>query len=184
MCLDSGDSFHECEIPRPLGLERMAGSGSLGARVGPLPFGQRQEVPSQDVGGVSQRHLAQAWSDWYLLLPFFRRLLPSPLWRAQKPPATLSDKLLSSSLHFYSDSVPGTLHHCSKSLPAVSLRRTLLHLFIPVLECSPPDTQCSLPCCFSSQMPSYWEVHLGHHVSRFSSCASLPLPRLFFFLSS
>ena len=80
MCLDSGDSFHECEIPRPLGLERMAGSGSLGARVGPLPFGQRQEVPSQDVGGVSQRHLAQAWSDWYLLLPFFRRLLPSPLW--------------------------------------------------------------------------------------------------------
>ena len=117
MCLDSGDSFHEREIPRPLGLERMAGSGSLGARVGPLPFGQRQEVPSQDVGGVSQRPLAQAWPDWYLLLPLFRRLLPSPLWRAPKPPATLSDKLLSSSLHFYSDSVPGTLHHCFKSRP-------------------------------------------------------------------
>ena len=31
MYLDSGDSFHECEIPGPLGLERMAGSGSLGA---------------------------------------------------------------------------------------------------------------------------------------------------------
>lgn len=143
MCLDSGDSFHECEIRRPLGLERMAGSGSLGARVGPLSFGQRQEVPSQDVGGVSQRPLAQTWPDWYLLLPLFRRLLPSPLWRAPKPPATLSDKLLSSSLHFYSDSVPGTLQITAPNhghLPAVSLSRTLLHLFIPVLECSPPQT--------------------------------------------
>lgn len=181
MCLDSGDSFHECEIRRPLGLERMAGSGSLGARVGPLSFGQRQEVPSQDVGGVSQRPLAQTWPDWYLLLPLFRRLLPSPLWRAPKPPATLSDKLLSSSLHFYSDSVPGTLHHCSKSRPppcCVSEQNTSAPVHPRAGMFPPADTQCSLPCCFSSQMPSRWEVPLGHHVSRFSSCASLPLPRL------